>query len=417
MKNNLNKKTKKPISIYIHIPFCKSRCGYCDFLTFACGSNYYEPYKNALIKEILEHDQLHNYNIISIFIGGGTPTVLPPSFIAEILLALGTYNIVNNAEITVEANPGTLSLQMLRMLKNYGVTRLSIGLQAWQNNILKKIERGHKLSDFLINYNHARKIGFNNINVDLIFSWPNIIGNKVSSTLFSEKSLYNKNSPIEVNQKISFKDWHTTLKNVANLNPNHISLYSLIIEENTPFSKAYEDGRLILQTEELDRRMYHHAIKYLSKKGYNHYEISNFSKQGKECKHNLVYWQRGEYIAFGLGAHSFFNEQRTRNITSLSRYIQVLNAKNYTRQKITKEVVQITKKDAMEEFMYLGLRCIDGISIEQFEKTFNKNISKIFGISISSNIEKGLLQKDNDKISLTSKGLDISNVVMSDFLL
>jgi oxygen-independent coproporphyrinogen-3 oxidase len=383
----------KPISLYIHIPFCKSRCGYCDFLTFAGKEDLYEVYKNALVKEILsKRDSLKDYKVISIFIGGGTPTVLPSYFVAEILMALSTYNIVKEAEITIEANPGTLSLQMLRTLKNNGVNRISMGLQAWQNKVLKKIERGHKLEDFIKNYNNARRLNFKNINVDLIFSLPYI-------------------------EKGSVGYWHQSLKNVVNLKPEHISIYSLILEEGTPFFKAYEDGILVPQSQEDDRRMYHHAIKYLSKKGYNHYEISNFSKKGKESLHNLVYWRRGEYMAFGLGASGFFNGERSRNITNLKEYINTVNSLNFISSKVIQETTKISDQEAMEEFMYLGLRCLEGVDANTFKETFKKDMHVVFKDAIADNVNKGLLQINGTKVSLTSMGLDISNVVMSDFLL
>ena len=382
------------IGIYIHIPFCKTRCGYCDFLTFDCGSEHYSPYKNALVKEMQAYKALKDYRITSIFIGGGTPTILPPNFIKEILSAVGKYNIAANAEITVESNPGTLSPDMLRTLKNSGVNRLSMGLQAWQNPLLKKIGRNHKLQDFLKNYNHARRLGFKNINVDLIFSLPYI------------------NS-----EKAAFKYWVETLRNVAELSPEHISVYSLIIEENTPFFEEYEKGNLIPQSQESDRRMYNFAINYLSKKGYTHYEISNFAKEGKDCKHNMNYWQRGEYISFGLGASSFVNGQRTRNITDIKKYIKVLNDPNYEPTQMIEESVEITLKDAMSEFMYLGLRCTEGISPKEFERSFGTPLHRVFGEYIQKNIANGLLYHKNGKIALTKQGINISNRVMSDFLL
>ena len=384
----------KPISIYIHIPFCKTRCGYCDFLTFACNDNMYEPYKNALIKEIRANTALKNYTINSIFIGGGTPTILPPSFILEILEAVATFNISKNAEITIEANPGTLSLSYLRALRESGINRLSIGLQAWQNSLLKKIGRNHNLHDFLKNYNRARRLGFNNINVDLIFSLPYI-----------------------KTEKKAFKYWVDTVRNVVSLYPEHISVYSLIIEEKTPFFREYEKGNLIPQSQEADRHMYHFAIKYLQKKGYNHYEISNFATKNKECYHNLAYWQRKEYISFGLGAHSFINSNRTRNLSNLKNYLTILKNEDYFSIQIIEETTPITKKDAMEEFMYLGLRCIKGISILDFEREFKTNIYNVFSEPIKNNLDKGLLEINNNRIYLTNYGLDISNMVMSQFLL
>ncbi|MCL1995725.1 MAG: radical SAM family heme chaperone HemW [Defluviitaleaceae bacterium] len=371
------KKDIKYIGVYIHIPFCKARCGYCDFLTFACSNHYYEPYKNALLREIDNCEILADYKITSIFIGGGTPTVLPPNFIGEILQAMGKYNIEADAEITIEANPATLSLKMLRTLKNNGVNRLSIGLQTWRNPLLKKIGRNHTCQDFLKNYNHARQLGFKNINVDVIFSLPHTKSNKY---------------------------WSETVRNVAKLSPEHISAYSLSIEENTPFFNE----NICQSSEEDDRQMYHFAINYLTKKGYNHYEISNFAKPGKECCHSLLYWHRGEYVGLGLGASGFINGKRTKNITNIKKYMRGENIPNY---------YDITKKDAMSEFMYLGLRCIDGIDPKEFEKNFKTPLEQVFGEELKKNFNKGLLCEKHDKIALSKQGLNISNTVMADFLL
>ena len=385
---------KKNISIYIHIPFCVKRCGYCDFLTFAHADKYHENYKNALVREILvakEHFQ--NHNIKTIFVGGGTPTVLPPHFLTEIFFALSTYNIDKNCEITVEANPGTLSLTTLRTLQNAGVNRLSMGLQAWQNTVLKKIDRNHTRQEFLKNYNNARRVGFNNINIDMIFSLP---------YMDSEKQ--------------AFKYWKEGLQAVTQLKPEHLSLYSLIIEEKTLFHHKYEQGLLIPQTGELDRRMYHFSINYLAKKGYKHYEISNFSKPRKECEHNKVYWRSGDYIAFGLGAAGFENGVRYSNQRDLLTYTKKVLHMGYKYGDIIAEKTPITKEEAMGEFFYLGLRCIDGVNLKEFEKEFNVSVNKIFGNVIKENIEKGLLIQNSDTLKLTKTGLDISNQVFADFI-
>lgn len=407
-----------PTSIYIHIPFCKTRCGYCDFLTFANHSHQHEAYKNALIREITASKQTTTaHTINTIFIGGGTPTVLPPSYIAQILSAVSnTYHIARDAEITIEANPGTLSLDTLRTLKASGINRLSIGLQTWQNEALASIGRSHTIQDFLTNYNHARSVGYNNINVDLIFSLPLLNGQVISA---NDHIVSKTNDKLYMHKQTTdpIHNWHTTLQNITNLSPDHISVYSLILEENTPFFKAYENGILTPQSPELDRQMYHHAINHLSTNGYTHYEISNFAKPNKQCRHNLTYWQRGQYLAFGLGAHGFVNNTRTGNITDLPTYIQTLASSAYTPGDAIQERTHITTKDAMEEFMFLGLRCIDGVDKLRFFHSFSQVIHNVFGNAIESNIKKGLLQENSTKIALTSKGLDISNTVMADFLL
>lgn len=377
--------TNKEIGIYVHIPFCQSKCGYCDFTSFADKDNKFASYKDALIKEINNFTKLYEYNIKTIFIGGGTPTVLPSYFIEEILKELYKYNVSNNAEITIESNPGTLDINMLRTLKQMGVNRISMGLQAWQNKLLKVINRSHKIEDFIQNYNNAIKVGFKNINVDLIFALP----------------------------EAKFKDWVETLKNVTALSPTHISVYSLIVEEGTPFYKLYEQNKLKLTTEQEDRRMYHFAKKYLSKKGYKQYEISNFCKRNYESKHNNLYWNRESYKGFGLGAHSFLEGVRSNNTTNLNDYIK--NSDNY--DKITQDIIKLTTKDAMEEFMFLGLRLTDGVSKLLFKQEFNIDIEEVFGSIIQKNLDRNLIAIKNNKIYLTNQGIDISNSVMSDFLL
>ncbi|MCL2610531.1 MAG: radical SAM family heme chaperone HemW [Defluviitaleaceae bacterium] len=371
---------KKSLGIYIHIPFCTTRCGYCDFLTFAHCENKHEPYVEALIKEIESFEKLKDYEITSIFIGGGTPTVLLPSQIERIMQTINSYNIKKNAEITIEANPGTLNSAMLRTIKNCGINRLSIGLQATEHRILRKIGRNHTFDDFLENYKNARKLGFTNINVDLMFSLPGFRD-------FNE----------------AFKSWVETLQKISVLDPEHISLYSLILEEDTPFFTQYE-----AQPEEKDRRMYHFAQKFLSKKGYEHYEISNFAKHGYQCNHNKMYWQRGSYKGFGLGSHSFFEGCRFNNTRDLGQYI-VSN--------VVENINEISEKEQIEEFMFLGLRLLQGINIEVFKQNFCVDIIDVYGKVIEENIKKGLLKRIGKNLSLTKNGLDISNQVMADFLL
>ena len=376
---------RSPLGIYIHIPFCATRCGYCDFLTFSCGESMYEPYTESLIREI-NSTSLYEYEINTIFIGGGTPTVLNPNQIGRILNSLKKFNISKNAEITIEANPGTLNLEMIRTLKDFGVNRISMGLQATNHKILKRINRSHTFGDFLTNYKNIKKYGINT-NVDLMFSLPGF-----------------KNS------KEAFKNWVETLQIVSALKPEHISLYSLIIEEGTPFFTQYEKGLLIEAKEEDDRRMYHFAQSFLAKKGYIHYEISNFAKKGYECFHNKMYWKCGEYKGFGLGSHSYFEGKRFNNMKDLNGYI---NSENISHENI----IDISQKEQIEEFMFLGLRLLEGINVNEFEEKFKVNISEVYGRVISQNIENNLLQRKCDNISLTKKGLDISNKVMSDFLL
>lgn len=388
---------KKPVGIYVHIPFCTRRCGYCDFLTFSHIEHLHDPYTLALVKEIESAKHLEAYTITSIFFGGGTPTNLSPSALTLIFNALKKYDISPEAEITIESNPGTLNLAMLRRLKSLGVNRLSIGLQSWHNKTLKQIDRGHSREEFLTNYKHARKLGFDNINIDLIFSLPRLEGG-----VYSEKE--------------AFYLWYDTLKNVIALEPEHLSLYSLIIEEGTRFYKQEQAGTLITQSEELDRRMYHFAQGYLKKKGYEQYEISNFSKRNKDCAHNVLYWRRGEYFGFGLGASGFIKGHRQSNERNLKQYIETINAEGYKRADIIAESTFIDKREAMEEFMYLGLRNLSGISIAEFKKNFGQALYDVFGEQIKKNINANLLSQQGDRLKLTARGLDISNRVFAEFL-
>ncbi|MGN1319214.1 MAG: radical SAM family heme chaperone HemW [Lachnospirales bacterium] len=360
----------KEISLYIHIPFCKEKCKYCDFLSFKNTENI-DSYINSLLNEINAFDT--DKNVKSIFIGGGTPSFINEKYIEKIMYALNKFSINKNAEITIEANPGTLTKNKLKIYKNCGINRISMGLQAWQNDILKFLGRIHTKEDFLESYNLSREAGFENINIDLMFSLPNQ----------------------------SFEMWKETLENVTNLNPDHISAYSLIVEEGTPFYNM----ELNLPDEETDRNMYHYAIDFLRDKGYNQYEISNFSKKGKESIHNTAYWIRSDYKGFGLGAASLIDNIRYKNTEKISSYIKG----NYINEK---EI--LSKEDIIEEFMFLGLRMTKGISINEFKNNFNKDIFSLYGNVFKK--YKDFFVVNNERIALNTKGFDISNVIMSEFL-
>lgn len=376
--------SKSDVGIYIHIPFCKSKCFYCDFNSFHANNGEFEFYKNILIKEISSFEKLKNYNIKSIFIGGGTPTIIPEEYINEILEAIFNYNINRDAEITIEANPGTLTYEKLKNLKSFGINRLSIGVQSLNNKILKNIGRIHTKEEFLKNYEDAISVGFNNINLDLIFSLPD--------------------------QK--FSEWKDTLKNIISLNPKHISTYGLILEEGTKFYEMYQNGNLNLVDDYLDRKMYYYAKEILSINGYEQYEISNFAKSGFESKHNIIYWTMENYKGFGLGAHSYLDGIRSSNTTNFNKYLN--SDGDVSKLEDYKNI--LSEKDKIEEFMFLGLRLSKGISIEDFNKKFNKNIYDIYSDVIKNNLNKGLITV-TDRIYLTEKGKDISNTVMADFLL
>ncbi|WP_058485389.1 radical SAM family heme chaperone HemW [Defluviitalea phaphyphila] len=374
------------ISLYIHIPFCKSKCYYCDFASYANKEESMEDYVLALVNEMRNYGELFKNNkIATVFIGGGTPTILPLKLLKKVLKNIFVnFNIENNAEITIEANPGTLNHDNLSLLKEFGVNRLSIGLQAYQNNLLKKIGRIHTVEEFIKNFLLARKLGFNNINIDLMFALPN-------QTL---------------------KDWIVTLKEITKLNPEHISCYSLTIEENTPFGLLEKEGKLKKADEEIDRKMYHYAQKYLSTKEYIQYEISNFSKLEFESKHNLTYWTYKPYIGIGLGAHSFLEGKRYHNTYNLSKYIK----SNGEINKLKEDIEVLSPKMQYAEYIFLGLRLLKGIDVTEFYNQFKISFDELFKEKVHKLINLGLLEKNKENIRLTHKGIDLSNIVFSEFL-
>lgn len=377
----------KQLSIYIHIPFCKKKCLYCDFPSFSGCENIYEDYVNSLVSELVDNSREYSeFEIATIFIGGGTPTVLPPKQLGRILDAvLNKFNVRNDAEITIEANPGTVNAQIFKELRSMYINRLSFGVQAWQNSLLKSLGRIHDNETFVRNFNEARNVGFKNISCDLMFSLPN--------------------------QTLSH--WEETLEKIMRLNPEHISAYSLIIEDGTPFKEMYEKGMFKATDEVLDREMYYLAKEMLKDKGYNQYEISNFAKQDFESRHNIVYWKTEEYLGFGLGAHSYVGGERFHNTYAMADYI---NAKGNI-VKLREEIEILSKEEKMEEFMFMGLRMTNGISISEFKKRFNTDVKDIFKDSVEYLVDQKLLYINNDRLALTDKGIDISNFVFEKFII
>jgi len=373
----------KEISLYIHIPFCKQKCLYCDFPSYSGKERLMNEYTDALNKEILQ--KAEKYSINSIFIGGGTPSYLKDSSLQSLLATLNKLNLKENLEFTVECNPGTLNKKNLDIMKKYNVNRISMGLQATKNSILKEIGRIHSYEEFKNNYLLARDIGFDNINIDLMFGLPN-------QTL---------------------EAWEESLEEIAKLKPAHISAYSLIIEEGTRFYNLYEQDKLNLPNEDIERLMYLSTKDILNKYGYHQYEISNFAKIGKECFHNKVYWKCNEYLGLGVSASSFIDEKRIKNIDDIEEYIEKVNKDENVIEQI--HVNDIT--DDMEEFVFMGLRMSEGIKINEFKKRFNKDIYEVYGDIIEKNIKRELLIYNSEKLFLSSRGMEISNYVMSDFIL
>ncbi|MBP2020235.1 oxygen-independent coproporphyrinogen-3 oxidase [Clostridium punense] len=370
------------VGLYIHIPFCKMKCYYCDFPSFSGKEENMIPYAQALSKEI--QNICKDKNIRSIFIGGGTPTYL--SLQGWIILKEAIDKLEKqHIEFTIEGNPKTFTEEKLKLFREMGVNRISVGLQAWQEAHLKSLGRIHSLQEFKNTYDLLRAYGFTNINVDIMFGLPN-------QTL---------------------AQWRETLHQVISLKPEHISAYSLIIEEGTHFYNLYEKDQLILPNEEEERQMYEDAVNILKENGYNQYEISNFAKEGMECKHNLIYWSLENYVGCGSAAHSYLEGVRYRNEENIEKYIcKVNNENNAIIQKHLN-----SKEENMEEFMFLGLRKTKGVSTLEFEKKFGEDIHKVYGKVIEKYIKLELLKEDSERIYLTPKGVELSNVVMSDFLL
>lgn len=364
-------------SLYVHIPFCIKKCLYCDFNSYSNNNLLQDAYIDSLLKEL---SNIKQKRFETIFVGGGTPTILSFENTEKLLKKLVEFY---PTEFTFEANPGTLNKEKLSLIREYGVNRISIGLQAWQDNLLKKLGRVHTQKEFFESYSLARKLGFNNINIDIMFGIPNQ----------------------------SLLDWQETLYEVIKLKPEHISSYGLIIEEGTPFYNLYNDGKLCLAEEEEERDMYHLAIKELGKNGYEHYEISNFSLPNKECNHNITYWRLEDYLGVGAGAHSFIHNKRYSNFRSLEEYIKGIKENN-----IIDEISMETTEDLISEYMFLGLRMIKGISKEAFYEKFKLSVKDIYEKEISMLINKGLLIENDTNIHLSSLGIDFSNQVFVEFL-
>ncbi|MED9924275.1 MAG: radical SAM family heme chaperone HemW [Clostridia bacterium] len=378
------------LGIYIHIPFCKQKCYYCDFVSYSNKCSEVKEYIESLKKEIEEFD-FSNYKVTSIYIGGGTPSYIDSIYIVEILSELKEKlkcNLIEfkDIEITIEVNPGTVDTKKLNDYKKSGINRLSIGLQSTKNDILKKIGRIHTYQEFLEIYKLARETGFKNINIDLMIGIPG--------------------------QKIG--DLKNTLQDIIKLEPEHISVYSLIIEENTPIKKMLENGEIKLPDEDLERNMYWYVKNTLELNGYNHYEISNFAKLGKESRHNLNCWNQEEYIGFGVAAHSYLNGIRFSNTINVEEYIQHIE-NNRKEENIQIEESQ-SLEDKKNEFMMLGFRKIQGVDIARFKEKFIDNPIFLYRENLNKLVEEGLIEVDLNHIKLTNKGIDLANLVFEEFV-
>ena len=375
----------KPLGIYIHIPFCIRKCKYCDFLSFAADETTQKQYVEKLCVEI-EHffAQYKEYEVKTIFFGGGTPSILEETLIEKIMQTLKeAVPFSEDAEVSLEANPGTLDEKKLEGYRRAGINRLSMGLQSTQERELKYLGRIHSYEDFLQSYRLARKAGFTNINVDLMSAVP-------YQTLES---------------------WEETLDRILALKPEHISAYSLIVEEGTPF---YEDEQLeeLLADEDTEREMYVRTEEKLLEYGYHRYEVSNYATEGKECAHNVLYWKRGDYIGFGLGAASCIRDMRFKNTDSMKEYMET----PWKELEERCEVEPLSLREQMEETMILGLRMTEGVSKEEFQERYGRTMEEEFGDAIAKHKADGLLMEEKEWIRFTKRGFDLSNIVLCDFL-
>ena len=411
----------KELGIYIHIPFCQHKCDYCDFVSFSNKQEFIENYIEAIKKEINNYFRnttlLEIYTVTTIYIGGGTPSYINSKYICEIMHVL-EENLKENMvkledmEITIEVNPGTVNKEKLEQYRKAKINRLSIGLQSTNNGMLKQIGRIHTYEQFLETYQMAKAVGFDNINVDLMIGLPNQ----------------------------TIEDIKRSLQEIVQLNPTHISVYSLIIEEGTVIAQKIENHQLQEMDEELERNMYWYVKNTLELNGYTHYEISNFAKEGKESKHNLNCWRQKEYIGIGLAAHSYLNYVRYTNTSEMKQYITRMNNLN---EQIVKDILELSnnkkKKANVEEnekhietvyeieevqeleerkreYMLLSLRTIEGVSISKFKEKYIDNPIFLFRKELEKLVEEKLVMIDGDYIKLTNKGLDLANLVWEEFI-
>ena len=374
----------KEIGIYVHIPFCKQKCYYCDFVSYCNKDNLIEDYIKAVKKEI----KLQNIQapITTIYIGGGTPSYIESKYIKEIIEEIKKKNVTKRPEITIEVNPGTVTREKLKDYKKSGINRLSIGLQSVQDDILKEIGRIHDFEQFLETYEMARNVGFKNINVDLMLGIPN--------------------------QRI--KDLKESLEEVIKLQPEHISVYSLIVEDGTPIANKIQKGELELPDEETERNMYWYVKNNLELNGYKHYEISNFAKKGYESKHNINCWNQKQYFGFGAAAHSYRDITRYSNTDKIEEYIRNVKSERLDRNRIIHEVQK--EYDTEKEYMLLGLRKINGVKISEFKLKFGKNPIYLFRNELKKLTDEKLISIDEDNIRLTNRGIDLANLVWEEFV-
>lgn len=373
------------MELYLHIPFCVKKCAYCDFLSFPSGQELQRQYAKRLMEDIdCMGKKYGDIPVDTIFIGGGTPSVPESRLIVDLMEHVNrAFQISDGAEISMEANPGTVTREKLKEYRRAGINRISFGLQSANDRELKLLGRIHTWAEFLESFHLARECGFTNINIDLMSALPGQ----------------------------TRESWKDTLKRVTDLNPEHISAYSLIIEDGTPFGEKYgsEEGRKLLPDEDSEREMYHETKRFLRECGYERYEISNYAKTGRECRHNIGYWTGVPYLGLGLGASSYMNGSRFAVSSDMQQY---LGEKPGT----FTDVEKLTKKDMEEEFFYVGLRMTAGVSLSEFERRFGMSAEEVYPGLMETFVEEKAAEFRGDRFVLTDYGLDVSNYIMAQFL-
>jgi len=373
------------MELYLHIPFCVKKCAYCDFLSFPSGQEIQRQYAKRLMEDIgCMGKEYGDIPVDTIFIGGGTPSVLESRLIVDLMEHVNrAFQISDGAEISMEANPGTVTREKLKEYRRAGINRISFGLQSANDRELKLLGRIHTWAEFLESFALARECGFTNLNIDLMSALP---GQTCES-------------------------WKDTLKRVTDLEPEHISAYSLIIEEGTPFGEKYgsEEGRKLLPDEDSEREMYHETKRFLRECGYERYEISNYAKPGRECRHNIGYWTGVPYLGLGLGASSYMNGSRFAVSSDMQQYLEEKPG-TFT------DVEKLTKKDMEEEFFYVGLRMTAGVSLSEFERRFGMSAEEVYPGLMETFVEEKAAEFRGDRFVLTDYGLDVSNYIMAQFL-
>lgn len=377
----------KKVGIYVHIPFCKQKCFYCDFVSYCDKTKLIDKYIECLKKEIKFKSNKKGFIIDTIYIGGGTPSVIDGKLVRDILETIKENFIIDEeAEVTIEVNPGTVNEEKLKIYKESGINRISMGLQSTNNSLLKMLGRIHTYEEFLECFDLARHVGFKNINVDLMIGLP----------------------------RQTLEDINESIERISNLKPEHISVYSLIVEEGTRISKDLLTGKLILPEEEFERKMYWKVKEKLKSNGYIHYEISNFAKEGYESKHNMNCWNQKEYLGFGASAHSYINHIRYSNTENLEKYIDNISKEQIEKNKEVHEIQDIDS--SKKEYMLLGLRKIDGVNITEFKNKFVDNPIYLFRKELNELVKNELIEIDENSIKLTNKGLDLANLVWEEFV-